>query len=51
MKHCVCDTLHAEMQHLTFYSSLVYQGIHKQHRKLILESAKVITVLWIPEDT
>lgn len=43
MKHHGCDILHAEMQHLTFYSSLVYQDIHK-HRNLILESAKVIAV-------
>lgn len=50
MKHCDCGTLHAEMQHHTFYSSWVYQGIHKQYRNLILESAKVIAVLQIPED-
>lgn len=30
MKHYDCDTLHAEMQHLIFYSDLFYQDIHKQ---------------------
>lgn len=50
MKHCDCDTLYAEMQHFTFYSSLVYQGIYKQRRNLILGSTKVIAVLQIPEN-
>lgn len=51
MKHHDCAAVSDKMQFLTFYSSLLYQDIHKQPGNLILECAEVLAVLLIPENT
>lgn len=50
MKYQDCAAVSDTMEFPTFYSSLLYQDIHKQPGNLILECADILVVLLIPEN-